>query len=100
MDRSADNHYPTMTLDKLIALKVPAAEDCVLWLWFLRPQIENAVQLAGAWGFSVKTMGGWDKEEMGTGYWLRDNLESYLIATRGRVVAPAPGQQIKALIQA
>jgi N6-adenosine-specific RNA methylase IME4 len=35
----------------------------------------------------------------GTGYWLIDNLETYLIATRGRFVAPAPGQQWLALIK-
>jgi hypothetical protein len=28
MDRAADNHYHTMTLTALNALKLPAAEDC------------------------------------------------------------------------
>jgi len=33
LDRSADNHYPTMTLDAINALPVPAADNCVLFLW-------------------------------------------------------------------
>jgi N6-adenosine-specific RNA methylase IME4 len=100
MDRAADNHYPTLTIAELMALKLPAVKDCVLFLWFPRSQVANAVKLAEAWGFTVKTIGGWDKQSLGTGYWLIDNLETYVIATRGRAVAPAPGQQWPALISA
>ena len=32
MDRTADNHYATMTTDEIKALPVPAASDCVLFL--------------------------------------------------------------------
>ena len=100
LDRAADNHYPTMTVDELMALQPPAAKDCVLYLWFPRAHLANAVKLAEAWGFTVKTLGGWDKEAVGTGYWLRDNFETYLIATKGHPPAPAPGTQPLALIRA
>lgn len=99
MDRSADNHYPTMTFRQLTAMRVPAAKDCVLYLWFPRAQVANAVRLAEAWGFTVKTLGAWDKEVAGTGYWLLDNFEPYLIATKGHPPAPAPGTQPLALIR-
>ncbi len=100
MDCAADNHYPTMTLAELKALPVPAAKNCLLWLWFPRAQITNAVRLAETWGFAIKTVGGSDKKKVGTGYWLRDNLEFYLLATKGRVPARALGKQVPALIRA
>ena len=37
LDRAADNHYPTMTLDEIKALDVPSIADdhCVLFLWVI-----------------------------------------------------------------
>ncbi len=32
-NRSPENHYPTMTLDQIAQLPVPAADDCALFLW-------------------------------------------------------------------
>lgn len=56
------------------------------------------MQLQG-W-FTYKSLHGWAKPRLGTGYWVRDNLELLLIAVRGRPVAPAPGFQFPALIEA
>ena len=41
MDRAADNHYPTQTLDQIAALDVAsiAADDCVLFLWATAPML-------------------------------------------------------------
>ena len=33
LDQAADNYYPTMELDALKALRLPAAKYCVLFLW-------------------------------------------------------------------
>ena len=56
MDRAADNHYPTMTLDEIKALDVPsiAAEDCVLFLWATAPMLPQALEVMTAWGFTYK----------------------------------------------
>ena len=55
MDRSADNHYPTMSLEEIKALKVPAADDCVLFLWATLPMLPQAIEVMKAWGFEYKS---------------------------------------------
>jgi hypothetical protein len=47
MDRAADNHYPTMTLDDIKALAVPAAADAVLFLWATVPLPPQVVRWRG-----------------------------------------------------
>jgi N6-adenosine-specific RNA methylase IME4 len=93
MDRHAANHYPVMSLDDLAALKLPAAENCVLYLWAPVAQMRNAVRLIEQWSFEYRSMHIWTKPSLGTGYWGRENAELLLIATRGDVPAPAPGGQ-------
>jgi ParB-like chromosome segregation protein Spo0J len=39
MDRSADNHYPTMATDEICAIVPPAADDCILFLWRTAPML-------------------------------------------------------------
>lgn len=89
-DRSAENHYPTMTDDELLAMwdKLPAADDCILFLWATAPKLKFALELIDAWGFVYKSYLGWDKEIAGTGYLVRSQLELLLIATCGNAVPP------------
>lgn len=89
LDRSAENHYPCMTFDQLAALEFPAT-DCVLFVWSLVAKLDNAMSLIRGWGFTDKSAHGWAKPTLGTGYWVRDNLELLLIATRGNLLPPLP----------
>ena len=99
--RSAEQHYPTMTMDELRALDVAglAARDLVLFLWAVWPMLPQALALIEAWGFKYKTCGFcWTKADasqldmfrddtdvaIGTGYWTRANTEPCLLATRGQ----------------
>jgi N6-adenosine-specific RNA methylase IME4 len=100
MDRAADNHYPTMTLDAIKALDVPAAKDSVLYLWAPMSRLDDAVDLIRAWGFEFKAAHVWGKPDLGTGYLVRENAELLLIASRGSPAWPAPGQQSPSLIMA
>lgn len=94
MDRAADNHYPTMTLADISALRVPAADDCVLFLWATAPMLPQALDVIAAWGFTYKSHCIWVKEHIGTGYWFRNLHELLLVATRGAVPAPPPGWRL------
>lgn len=100
MDRSADNHYPTMSLVDIAALKVPAADDCVLYLWATVPMLPEALNVMEAWGFSYKSQIVWVKDKIGTGYWTRNQHEILLIGVKGNVPAPAPGSQPPSTISA
>jgi N6-adenosine-specific RNA methylase IME4 len=100
LDRSADNHYPTMTVEQIKALPVPAADDAVLWLWATTPMLPEAIEVMAAWGFTYRSNFVWAKDKVGTGYWNRNKHEQLLVATRGNPVAPAPGEQPLSVIHA
>ena len=57
MDRSADNHYPTMSKEDIQNLNVQslADKDCVLFLWVTFPCLEEGLELIKEWGFEYKT---------------------------------------------
>jgi len=99
MDRSADNHYPTMSMFEMMALDVPAADDCVLFMWATVPMLPEALDLLHEWNFNYKSHICWIKDRQGTGYWTRNKHELLLIATKGKVPAPAMGTQPPSVIE-
>jgi N6-adenosine-specific RNA methylase IME4 len=99
MDRSADNHYPTMSMFDMLTLNVPAADDCVMFMWATVPMLPEALDLLDSWGFEYKSHIAWIKDRQGTGYWTRNKHELLLIGTKGRVPAPAMGTQPPSVIE-
>lgn len=57
---AAEDHYDTMKLIDMKRLPVweLAAEDAVLAMWFTGTHTREAIELAEAWGFKVRTMKG------------------------------------------
>jgi len=100
MDRAADNHYPTMDLDAVKVIDIPAADDAVLFLWATVPMLPEALDVMRAWGFAYKSHFVWAKDKAGTGFWNRNKHELLLIGTRGSIPAPAHGEQFESLIAA
>jgi N6-adenosine-specific RNA methylase IME4 len=91
--RKIENHYPTMTVEELCALTVPAAQDAVLFLWATAPKIREALDVVEAWGFEYKTHAIWDKEKIGMGYWFRGQHELIFVATKGQL-SPPPANRL------
>lgn len=96
LGRSADSHYPTMTLDEIKKLDIPAADNAVLFLWAVLHSIEEALEVIRSWGFTFKTVGFvWVKTNKdgspftGMGYWTRANAEICLLATKGKIARSA-----------
>jgi N6-adenosine-specific RNA methylase IME4 len=82
--RRASNPYPEMELSEIASLNIPAAEDCVLWLWTTHKFMRHAFPLLDRWGFSERAILTWAKDRMGLGRWLRSQSEFCIMATRGK----------------
>jgi N6-adenosine-specific RNA methylase IME4 len=102
MDRAADNHYPTSTVEAICARDVAsiAADDAVLFLWATAPMLPEGLAVLAAWGFKYVSHLVWVKDRIGTGYWSRNKHELLLIGTRGKIPAPAMGTQWESAILA
>lgn len=99
-DRSVDNHYPSMDTEEIAGLKVPAAEDAVLFLWATNPKLREALAVMEAWGFEYRTNAVWVKDRIGMGYYVRGQHELLLIGRRGSLPTPAPGDRPPSVIAA
>jgi N6-adenosine-specific RNA methylase IME4/ParB-like chromosome segregation protein Spo0J len=92
--RAPQAHYPTMTTEEICTLSVPAAPDCVLFLWTTTAHLPDALEVMRAWGFEYRTHLIWKKDKIGLGYWFRANHELLFIGIRGKKVpAPAPTER-------
>ena len=95
-----DNHYPTMELEAIKAVRPPAANDAVLFLWATIPMLPEALEAMAAWDFKYVSSFSWVKDRVGTGYWIRARHEYLLVGKRGKVPAPAAGEQFESVIEA
>lgn len=94
MKSGAAAKYDVMSLEQMKALDVPALceKDCVLVMWYVSSQPQEALDLVKAWGFTLKNMNAfiWRKlstnllPHFGMGYWTRAGAECALIAVRGK----------------
>ena len=91
--RAIENQYPTMTLDDICALDIPAHDDAILFLWGTSPKLEEAMRVIREWGFTYRTCAVWDKQKIGMGYYFRQQHELLLVATRGNLPAPQPANR-------
>lgn len=90
--RAIENNYPTMTLEEINELQMQdiATKDSILFLWTTSPKLKESFEVIEAWGFTYKTCAVWDKEVIGMGYYVRQQHELLLIATKGSFPTPAP----------
>lgn len=91
--RTEVDHYETMTIEEMTQLPVGeiAAKDCALFMWVIDSHLDQAVELARAWGFKYKTRAfTWrkltktGKAAIGMGYWTRKQTEMCWLFTRGK----------------
>lgn len=91
-DRSAENHYPTMTEEEIAALPVGelATPDAVIFMWTTVPWLRKSMRILQSWGFEYVSAAFWDKQVAGKGFWWRNQVEVVITATRGNMPAPPP----------
>ena len=83
--RSAENHYPTMSIEDICKLPIKdlADDDCVLFMWMTFPTLKEGFKVIEEWGFKYKTVAFvWVKQNKktpslfwGLGFWTRANAE-------------------------
>ena len=95
-----ENYYPTLPLEEIKALEVPAAEDGCLFLWAVNSLLREALEVMEAWGFANKTNFCWDKRSIGLGVWARNRHELLLFGIRGRFSPPEPEDRCDSVIEA
>jgi N6-adenosine-specific RNA methylase IME4 len=100
LDRSHENHYDSMSLAEIEALRIPAAPDCALCLWATVPHMAAAYRLLDAWGFDYVTTITWNKRtadmskvKRGLGYVARNTTEHLIVGKRGNPPWAIPGEQ-------
>lgn len=95
MKSGAAQKYDVMSLEEMKGMDVQslAAPDCLLVMWWVGSQPQEALDLVNAWGFKLNTMTGfvWRKlttkgnPVFGMGYTTRAGAECALIASRGKL---------------
>jgi N6-adenosine-specific RNA methylase IME4 len=98
--KAIERHYPTMELDAIKALAVPAADNCLLFLWGVNSQTPEAIDVLRAWGFSYVTNFAWCKDKWGTGCWNRTQHELLHVGLRGNLSPPPPASRCSSVIHA
>lgn len=85
-----ERHYATMPVDAICEMDVDAlaAPDAHLWLWGVNRVMEDAYRVVRAWGFTPMSLLTWCKKGPGMGYYLRNNTEHCIFATRGKPMVP------------
>jgi N6-adenosine-specific RNA methylase IME4 len=85
--RGAENQYACMTQADI--QRIPIGEwadiDAHLYLWATNAFMEEAHQLARAWGFRQRTILTWVKPQFGMGHYYRNNTEHVLFCVRGKL---------------
>lgn len=79
--------YDCLSIAELNSLPIGkwAELDAHLYLWTTNSFIEEAHQVARAWGFTKKTILTWVKSQLGMGTYYRNNTEHVLFAVRGQL---------------
>lgn len=86
--------YPPMTIEEIRAFKVPAADDCILFMWCPKQHLLDgtAQSVVAAWGFEAKNIWDWVKVSKEgkvwakSGHYGRNAAEHIIVAIRGKPV--------------
>ncbi len=84
--RRAANPYPEMSIEDIKNIKLPSADNSILWLWTTHKFMRNSFEILDKWGFRDVAILTWVKDRMGLGTWLRSQSEFCIMAVKGKPV--------------
>ena len=84
---AANNHYPTMSIDRICAEPVTdlVESDAHLHLWTTNAFLLESFEVMRAWGFKFKSCLVWVKSEIGMGNYWRNSHEYLMLGIRGNM---------------
>lgn len=98
--KRVQRHYPTMSLEEIKGLEIPSTDDAMLFLWTTAPMNKKALDVMEAWGFDYRSQFVWDKEIIGTGFYVRGQHELLLLGKKGKGLAlPKPNDRHSSVIR-
>ena len=109
--RGAERNYKVLTVADICAKRGFAfpelGPDCLLFLWRVAAMQQEALDVAKAWGFVVKSELIWQKltpgsgkKHFGMGRYVRASHEVCLIAARGRGVGLIQNRSVRSTFEA
>lgn len=105
--RGAEKNYDVMSIEDLCNMQLPMiAEDAILALWRVGAMVEEAYEVARAWGFEPKSEIVWRKKtkhgkrHFGMGRLVRWEHETAILATRGRYSKLVTAKNIRSTFSA
>ena len=90
-DNRLGSDYPTLDYVQLCLLPVEllASDNCLLFLWVVSPELDQALVLGKAWGFKYKTVAFvWEKQAKNPGHYTMSNCELCLVFKKGTIPQP------------
>jgi N6-adenosine-specific RNA methylase IME4 len=108
--RGAARQYPVMRTADIMAFlvdhQIVVADDAILFLWRLSSMQQDALDVAKAWGFDVKSEIIWQKltanwlHHFGMGRTVRSSHETCLVCVRGRASKLIRGRNVRSTFSA
>ena len=89
--KSNDLDYPTMTVQEIAQLEVPADKNAVIFIWTINKYVPHTYVLAKKWGFTPSQLLTWCKTPRGIGLGgtFTPCTEFVLMAKKGTIDAKA-----------
>ena len=95
-----ENHYPTQPPEQILALRPPAANNGMLFLWVPVGLLPLGLQVMQAWGFAFVAEMVWVKESIGLGNTVRFQHEPLLVGRKGNFPQPDPEDRPSSVVHA
>jgi N6-adenosine-specific RNA methylase IME4 len=93
-------HYPTMSIEEIAKLSIPAIDNAHLYLWVPNALLPDGLFVMHEWGFDYKTNLVWCKVRKdnqphsgGCGFYFRTATELLLFGTRGKLRTKEAGRR-------
>ena len=86
----AENYYSTMSFDELKefgnTVKNISADDCLLFMWVVSPELKRCIEVGESWGFKYITVAFvWYKERANVGNYTMSSCELCLLFKKGKI---------------